>query len=160
MQAHASSPRTMSTPAEVSPLLRRRDDTALSEMLDGYGAHGGLASTADIVSLMRVHWRQPISMLSRWIVSRKVVSFTYRGEILLPLFQFLRPRMTPNDCVQEVSAQLADLLDDEGLGAWFVRTSEWLGNAMPVDLVVAEPAAVVDAARRTRDRLLAGRGAA
>lgn len=157
MQVHASPPRTVSTPPAAPTLLRRRDDATRSELLDRYAAHGGLASTTDIVSLMRVYWRQPISMLSHWIVNRKVVSFTCRGEILLPLFQFLRPRMTPHDCVQEVAARLADLMDDEGLGAWFVRPSEWLGHAMPVDLVVADPAAVLGAARRTRERLLASR---
>ncbi len=147
--------RTPPLPVSCRPYLRRRDDAVLCELLDRYESHGGVASTTDVVGLMREHWRQPISMLSQWIVSRKVVSFTSRGQLMLPLFQFLRPRMRPNDCVQQVSALLADLMDDEGLAAWFVRPSEWMGQAMPVDFIVADPKAVLVAARQTRERLLA-----
>jgi hypothetical protein len=46
-------------------------------------------------------------------------------------------------------------MDDERLVAWFVLRNEWLGRAMPVDFVVADPKAVLDAASRTRERLLA-----
>ena len=156
MQVHATAAvRTAPSPSSCRPHLRRRDDAVLCELLDRYEEHGGVASATDVASLMREHWRQPISMLSQWIVSRKVVSFTSRDRMMLPLFQFLRPRMTPNDCVQQVVAQLADLMDDEGLAAWFVRPSEWMGHAMPVDFVVADPKAVLGAARRTRERLLA-----
>lgn len=159
MQAIATSPRTMPAPASTRLFIRRRDDVAMSELLDRYGEQGGLAATPDVVGLMRPCWRQPISMLSHWIVGRRVVSFASRGQILLPLFQFLRPRMTPHDCIQEVSALLDDLVDDEGLATWFVRPSAWLGQAMPVDRVVADPRAVLEAARRTREQLTARRRA-
>lgn len=49
---------------------RRRDDARLSTLMSSFGEHGGIASSDEIVGLMRPHWRQPISMLARWIVTR------------------------------------------------------------------------------------------
>src|ERR1700759_4193117 len=67
---------------------RRREDVVLADLIAGYGAHGGLASTDEVVGLMRPHWRQPISILARWIIGRKVVSFMGRTQFVLPVFQF------------------------------------------------------------------------
>ncbi|MCK9687111.1 hypothetical protein [Scleromatobacter humisilvae] len=137
--------------------LRRREDAALAELIAGYGAHGGLASTDELVGLMRPHWRQPISILAKWIVGRKVVSFMSRTQFVLPVFQFARPQMTPNEAVGDCSIALADLLGVEAFAAWFVRPCEWLGRRMPVDLLANDPGAVVDAAGRTRLALMACR---
>jgi hypothetical protein len=136
---------------------RRREDLALAELIDGYGAHGGLASTDELVGLMRPYWRQPISILARWIVGRKVVSFMSRTQFVLPVFQFARPRMTPNEAVSDCSIELGDFMGVEAFAAWFVRPCEWLGRRMPVDLLSNDPDAVVDAAARTRLALMACR---
>jgi hypothetical protein len=137
--------------------LRRREDVALAELVAGYGAHGGLASTEEVVGLMRPHWRQPISILAKWIIGRKVVSFMSRTQFVLPVFQFARPRMTPNDAVGDCSIELGDVMGVEAFAAWFVRPCEWLGRRMPVDLLSNDPDAVVDAAGRTRLALMACR---
>ena len=136
---------------------RRREDVALAELMAGYGAHGGLASTDELVGLMRPHWRQPISTLAKWIIGRKVVSFMSRTQFVLPVFQFARPRMTPNEAVCDCSIELGDFMGVEAFAAWFVRPCEWLGQRMPVDLLLKNPAAVVDAAGRTRLALMACR---
>ena len=145
------------TPPRFAVPLRRREDVALAELMAGYGAHGGLASTDELVGLMRPHWRQPISILAKWIIGRKVVSFMSRTQFVLPVFQFARPQMKPNEAVGDCSIELGDLMGVESFAAWFVRPCDWLGRRMPVDLLANDPAAVVDAAGRTRLALLAHR---
>ena len=144
------------TPAYAAP-IRRRDDVALAELIAGCGAHGGLASTDEVVGLMRPHWRQPISILAKWIIGHKVASFMSRTQFVLPVFQFARPRMTPHDAVGDCSTELGDLMGVEAFAAWFVRPCEWLGQRMPVDLLSNDPDAVIDAAARTRLALMACR---
>src|ERR1700744_483140 len=112
--------------AGPSLLQRRRDDFALIGLIDQYGAHGGLASPDEVISLMRPHWRQPISVLARWILDRKLVSFYWCTHIMLPSFQCERPRMTPSRAVSDCLQELGEALDDEGLASWFVRPCPWL----------------------------------
>ncbi len=157
MQANVHVPEPATRPPSCATPQRRRDDAALAELMAGYGAHGGLASTDEVVGLMRPHWRQPISVLAKWIIGRKVVSFMSCTQFLLPLFQFARPRMTPNEAVGDCSIELGDLMGVEAFAAWFVRPCEWLGRRMPVDLLSNDPDAVVDAAGRTRLALMACR---
>ena len=106
---------------------------------------------------MRPYWRQPISVLAKWIVSRKVVSFASGTQLLIPRFQFTRPRMTPSQAIADCSLELGEFVDDQAFAAWFVRPCEWLGQRMPVDLLSTTPDAVVDAATRTRFALMAFR---
>jgi len=152
MQAQAPFQRATQL-AGHSLLQRRRDDFALIGLIDQYGAHGGLASPDEVISLMRPYWRQPISILARWILDRKLVSFYWCTQILLPSFQFERPRMTPNRAVSDCLRELGEALDDEGLASWFVRPCLWLDQRMPVDLVLNDPDLVIDAASRTRKAL-------
>ncbi len=132
---------------------RRRDDFALIGLIDQYGEHGGLASPDEVISLMRPHWRQPISILARWILDRKLVSFYWCTQILLPSFQFERPRMTPSRAVSDCLRELGGALDDEGLASWFVRPCPWLDQQIPVDLLLREPESVIEAAVQTRNSL-------
>lgn len=141
------------TPSRFSagaPMHRRRDDHVLGDMVDRYGQRGGLASTDELVHLMRPHWRQPVSVLARWIVDRKVLSFAWHGQILLPAFQFESPRMTPNQAIAECSRELGDTVDDEAFAAWFIRPDDGLGGNSPLDLLSSHPDVVIEAAARTR----------
>jgi hypothetical protein len=137
--------------------MRRRDDVVHAEIIDEYVAHGGVASPDEIITLMRPHWRQPISILARWIFGRKVVSFSWRMQMLLPVFQFAQPRMTPNQAIADCSLEFGELMDDDGFAAWFVRPCMWLDRKMPVDLLPDDPDAVVDAASKTRFALMGRR---
>lgn len=137
--------------------LRRRDDLAVTALINSYGERGGLASPEEIIIQMRPYWRQPVSILSKWIVSRKVVSFSWRTRMLLPIFQFECARITPNQAIADCSLELGDLMDDEGFASWFVHPCDCLAHRMPVDMIFDEPDAVVDAAGRTRVELMARR---
>jgi hypothetical protein len=158
MQVQTPIFRPAAVTAPIATPLRRRADIALGELIGSYGARGGLASTDEVIGLMRPYWRQPISVLAKWIVGRKVVSFTWRTQILLPAFQFERPRMTPHQGVADCSLALADVMGEEALAAWFVSPCRWLGQKMPVDTLLDDPDAVVDAAARTRLELIDVRG--
>lgn len=157
MQAHALVVQPAATASSNVVPLRRRDDVALIRMIDSYGVRGGLASPEGIVTLMRPFWRQPISMLAKWIIGRRVVSFSWRSQMMIPVFQFVRPRMTPNQVIADCALAFGDLTDDEGFAAWFVRPSASLDLRMPVDLLGMDPGAVIGAAGRMRAELLARR---
>ncbi len=150
MHVEVCSPYAAEVRPSIAP-LRRRDDLARLDLIDRYSCLGELASGDAVASLMRPYWRQPISMLARWILERKVISLRWRGELLLPMFQFERPRMTPGRAIACCSREFGDLVDDEGFAAWFVHPCEWLNERMPVDVLSADPDAVVDAAHRTRN---------
>lgn len=133
--------------ASLAPArLRRRDDTRGLDLLDGYGRRGGLATGDELALRLREHWRQPISVLARWVVARKVVSFSWRGQLLLPLFQFEFPRGNPHPGVLESAPALHQKMDELGVAAWFLQPHPWLGGAAPADRVADDPRAVVEAA--------------
>jgi len=147
---------TRSVPIAVP--MRRRDDWTVARLIDGYDIRGGLATTDELVLMMRPHWRQPISMLAKWIIGRRVVSFSWREQLLLPLFQFTRPRMVPIEVVSDSVFELAECLQDQAVATWFIDPNEALGQERPIDRLPSDAVAVVEAARRTR-RLVADRRA-
>lgn len=153
MQFQAQAFRGTSTTRPNGSPMRRREDVALGELIDRYEARGGFATSDEVAGRMRSYWRQPISILARWIVSRKLVSFDWRGQIMLPLFQFEQPRMSPQQGIVEVINELAELMEDQDIAEWFVRPNDALDLAMPVDVVLRDPDAVLDAARCTRRAL-------
>ena len=100
--------------------------------------------------LLRRRTSQPISMLARWIVERRVVSFGWQGEYLLPMFQFDRADMTVRRSVSAVLREFDGTFDDWELAAWFALPNAWLQDDSPLDLLPLDPHAVLDAARADR----------
>lgn len=129
---------------------RRRDDVRLSMLLTGFDELGGVACVDEVVGLMRPHWRQPHSMLARWIVTRQLVSFTRGAQLLLPLFQFERLRMRPREGVVHVVRALAGVLDDEDIALWFICPNADLDGVEPLLAVMRDPVAVREAADGAR----------
>jgi hypothetical protein len=129
---------------------RRRDDARLSTLMSSFGEQGGVASSDEVIGLMRPYWRQPISMLARWIVTRQLVNFNWRTQLLLPLFQFDRPRMTPREGVVDAVRVLAEGLDDEAIALWFVEPNPWLRGASPMSAEFSDPDGLLEAARHAR----------
>jgi hypothetical protein len=144
------------TPASVVS-GRRREDVIQCELVDGYGLCGGLATTGELVELMRPHWRQPGAVLTRWMLGHKVVSFPVGTLTLLPLFQFERPRFAPDNGVADATLVLADLMSDEDLAKWFLQPNQWLEQERPADVVAVDPELVLSAANRARHTLMARR---
>ncbi len=122
----------------------------VAAMLSGYRSTGGVASGEIIASLLRQHSEQPISLLARWIVSRKVVSFVWRSQTHLPLFQFDLNRMEIRPGAQSVMAELARAFDDWEMANWFALPNSWLAGAVPADALASDSQAVLHAARADR----------
>ena len=114
---------------------------------------GGVASGDQIAYLLRDRLDQPISTVARWIVGRHVVSYVWRCQPMLPLFQFDLPRVAVHAPVADVIRELRDVYADCRLAMWFVEPNLWLDGARPVQLIGTSPLAVLDAARA--DRLVA-----
>lgn len=125
-------------------------DARASEVMDVYRRKGGLASGDQLTPLLRRRTSQPISMLARWIVERRVVSFAWQGEYLLPMFQFDGGDMDVRRPVSAVLDEFDGTFDDWDLATWFALPNAWLGDSAPVDVLERDPHAVLQAARADR----------
>jgi len=138
----------------LSPLAPNWRDAAadrpIAGMLAAFAQSGGVASGDEVACLLRHGSSQPISLLARWIVARKVVSFSWRAQTLLPLFQFDFGGVAVKVCVQRVIAELAPVFDDWDMAIWFAQPNSWLAGAAPADLVARDLPAVLEAARADR----------
>jgi hypothetical protein len=119
-------------------------------MADAYRRTGGLVSGVEAALLLRRHSTQPLSLLARWIVTRRVVSYVWQSEMLLPLFQFDRDDMSLRRDTSQVVAELVDTFDDWELAVWFARPNSWLRDTAPVKLIDVDQPAVLQAARADR----------
>ena len=143
---------------QAEPLVRnpqavwadRREDRELAAMALGYRSHGGLVTGDELVRLMRRRSDQPISEVARWIVNREVAHFAYRGETLLPLFQFDRDTLQPTRGVMTVVRELRGAFDDWEVSLWFVTPNTSIGGAVPLHEIERDPSAVLAAARTDR----------
>jgi hypothetical protein len=125
-------------------------DARAGEVLAAFARTGGLASSAEVTLLLRRRTSQPVSMLGRWIVGQRVVSFVWRGERMLPMFQFDRADMGVRAPVGAVLGELDGTFDDWDLATWFALPNAWLDEQAPVDVLDHDPDAVREAARADR----------
>jgi hypothetical protein len=132
------------------PYTQRLEDRQFLEMEQSFRPSGGLVSGDELVRHLRRHHEQPISTLARWIVERQVVSLSWQGQTLLPMFQFEPSDMGMNPAVAASVRELKDIFDDWDLALWFARPNIWLFDRAPVQLIVSDPLAVRNAARADR----------
>jgi hypothetical protein len=125
-------------------------DARANEVLHAYRRTGGLASGDQLRLLLRRRTSQPISMLARWIVERRVVSFGWQGDYLLPMFQFDRADMNVRPPVSAVLDEFDGTFDDWDLATWFALPNAWLGDNAPVDALEQDPLSLLQAARADR----------
>ena len=125
-------------------------DARASEVVDAFRRTGGLVSGEELTLMLRKRTSQPISMLARWIVERRVVSFGLRGQYLVPMFQFEGTYMAVRRSVSAVLAELKGVFDDWDLATWFALPNDWLGGHAPVHVLPIDPHAVLQAARADR----------
>ena len=143
------------TPAPAMP--RRLDagfehakSLQFSEMAHAYRSQGGLAYGDEVARAIGRHCDQPISILARLIVERSIVHIAWRGQILVPLFQFHRSSMTPRASVAYAIAELARVFDDWELALWFAQPNSWLADRCPCELAEHDESTMVQAARADR----------
>ena len=143
LSRHGAGPSTAPRPHDAARALHVM-------MVDAYRRTGGLVNDAELALLLRRHSTQPLSLLARWIVARRLVCYVWQSEILVPLFQFDRDDMSLRRETGQVVDELAGTFDDWELAAWFAQPNSWLQNTAPVELIDVDQRAVLQAARADR----------
>jgi hypothetical protein len=136
------------TPAQNT--FRRIENDEFLEMSRTYDAHGGIATGDQIATDLGGHRDQPIAVVARWIIGREVVNFAWRSGILVPRFQFSALDMEIRPVVSRAIAELQGAFDDWEIARWFTQPNTGLRNALPLDLLAEDEAAVIEAARADR----------
>ncbi len=131
------------------------DEARVGALLTAYMPIGGVWSGHELVSEIRPCRSQPISIVARWLVDRRIVNVTWRAETWIPRFQFDRSPCEvgvggPLLGVQRCIADLCGFLDDLEVAEWFARPNSWLQYRRPSLLVAEDAEAVVQAARADR----------
>ena len=136
---------------QASPAWRTTGEVARhAAMVRVYERTGGLARSDEVLFMLRKRTSQPLSMLARWIVDQRVVSFEWQAQRFVPVFQFDLSDMTIQPGTTAVLAELAGTFDDWEIAAWFAEPSTWLQGRPPVDVLAFDSTAVLDAARADR----------
>ena len=123
---------------------------AFTAMETSFRSTGGLVSGDQVVELMRRRVEQPLSLVARWIHERRIVSYEWRGGLMVPLFQFDRATMALHPAMRPVMGELREVLDDYELALWFATGNAWLDGATPAARIADNGPLVVDAARADR----------
>jgi hypothetical protein len=130
--------------------LRRIEDREFTKMQRIYSGAGGVVTGDQLAELLRRRAAQPISVLARWVVARHVVSFSWRSQLMVPLFQFdmcameLLPYMSP------ALRELTEVFDDWDVAVWFATPNAWTGDLAPAEAIHKDGRSVLDAARGDR----------
>ena len=119
-------------------------------MTHAFRGHGGFLSSDDVAQGLRGVCDQPVSKLARWIVSRSIISISWRAQTLIPAFQFDRADMSIVPGVADVLQELRTVFDNWELALWFAAPNAWLDYAAPVTLVTEDALSVLQAARTDR----------
>jgi len=128
----------------------RLDGRDFDAMTQAFRPHGGFLSGDEAVRRLRRRCDQPLSTLGRWIVSRGVINVAWRGQILMPTFQFHLDDMSIEPACARVAGELTPVFDDWELALWFAAPNAWIGHAAPVALIAEDEPAVLEAARADR----------
>ncbi len=115
-----------------------------------YATRGGLLTGDEVLAMLRTRAPSPVSAVARPIARREVVSFTWRGQLLMPAFQFDPHAISHRAAVTRVVVEMRDVFDDWEIALWFASRNSWLGGQRPVDALDQREAAVISAARADR----------
>ncbi len=130
-------------------------DRLFVAMLRAFRSSGGLLRGDEVADLLSFHQgpegcRSGVALLGRQIAARQVVSFEWRGERWMPLFQFTLADMSLRETVRDITSELAPIMDGWALANWYARPNAWLAQQTPVDAIKEDPASVLQAARAER----------
>lgn len=133
-------------PATLDPA---RDQDFMA-MLRTFRNTGGVARGDEVVDMLQAAHSFDVAHLARAIVNREILSFEWRDELWLPLFQFDLKDMTLREAPRRVAAELACAFDGWALALWFATPNAWLAGRIPVEVIGDYPADVFHAARADR----------
>lgn len=161
-------PRTWSEAADfwvrqvpLAPGMRRTTDPSApltlpapcgpeTALFDAYQKAGGAFTSDEFICLLRNHCGQPLSMLARRIVARELITFSWRGQTLIPMFQLEPMTESTRSDVLALLAELSPALDEEEVARWFVRPNPCLFGGTPAARLSEDFDAVLHAARTDR----------
>lgn len=150
----AETPRTIDASTAQAPLQfgSRAIDPRhrLARLHQSLAENGGMVSAESVIGLLRKHRDQPLSLLARWIVDRRVLSIDDGGQRWLPMFQFDLHSLQVIDGVDRALGELRSVFDDDELVEWFATPNAWLAGRSPASLVATDASAVEAAARADR----------
>lgn len=115
-------------------------------LVNAYQATGGLAWIGDLEAMFMLRSTGSARDFSDAIADRQVVHFEWQDQVWLPLFQFDLVRMQTHSALTVVLNRLNGLYSDWEIADWFSRVNPWLKGRSPAQSLVANPAAVLDAA--------------
>ncbi len=119
-------------------------------LIEAFAVSGGVATGSELADLMRPRVNQSISLIARWIVTRRVIAFTWRSEMFLPLFQFDLVRTCVRPGMDVLVSELSGAMDEAEVTRWFAQPNGWLGGATPADAFSTDVNSVREAARADR----------
>jgi len=131
------------------PLTDANSDATFAAMRAAYQARGGFARGDDLARLLEDRGCGDFASLARLIVAGEVFGFEWRHAFWIPMFQ-LADDLSVKPGLKAVLAELASEYDGERLAAWFVEPNAWLDEAQPIDVLDANAAEVLQAARADR----------
>lgn len=129
---------------------RRAEDQQLAAMQRVFLATGGVVTSDQFIGLLRRRASQPISVLARWIVAREVVSLSWHGQVMIPLFQFDAARMELLESIPPILGELVGVFDDWDIAQWFATPNAWTEGVAPAEVLRRDGLAVLKAARGDR----------
>lgn len=130
-------------------------EAGVAAMQNAFTLSGGLLRADDPVGSLRERQRGDYVGLARMIARSEVCSYEWQRSLWLPMFQFDPHEFTVEQSAGMVLDELRNEFEQWALVAWFARPNAWLADRRPVDLLRANPPAVLEAA--CADRYIATR---
>ena len=125
-------------------------DLQFISLLDNYRPSGGLARTQETLELFMRRCGPDLATVARWMAQREVLCLDWHAQSWMPLFQFNLVDMAPLPQLAPVLAELNPVYSPWALAAWFAQPNAWLDGERPAELLVSNPAGVLNAVRADR----------
>lgn len=150
-----SSPSYVANAHARSPILNDRvvdaglgaepNSKGFVSMLMAYRASGGTLSGEELIPMLVDHRQTNYAGAVSIIASRLVFSFTWRGKVWIPMFQFELHNLTIRPECHLILSELAKSFDEWGTATWFAHPNSRLNDRKPIDVLDADFHAVLGA---------------
>ncbi|BDT66605.1 hypothetical protein os1_07680 [Comamonadaceae bacterium OS-1] len=133
----------------AAPVSQGVDNQFIS-LLDSYRPSGGLARTQETLEMFMRRCGPDLATVARWMARREVLYLDWHAQSWMPMFQFDLVEMVPLPQLAPVLVELNPVYAPWAMAAWFAQPNPWLGGERPAEVLVSNPAGVLDAARADR----------
>jgi len=116
-------------------------------MLSVFLPTGGMAPVQDVAARFEHRNGPALSVLHSWIAARALIGFEWRSEIWVPWFQFSQQTMSPHRSLRAIFEALSSVHEPWEMANWFASPNHWLGDRIPVDMLLTDLPSVLRAAK-------------